>query len=206
MSSTWLPIIKDIVVAGSAFGAAFIAYRGLSTWQRELKGKSEYQLAKDVLRSVYKVREAFKHVRNPAIMGYEYPEELTTHSGHLKSESRYEGNSHVYQERWKKMDAAFSELEELNLEALVEWGSEHQDKIVPLRRCRGELLMAIQDMLHRYKHPEEGNWKNKEEQANERSILYHLGDDSKHDKFTPEINSAIKLFEDWLRVYISRKK
>tara|TARA_R110001583_G_scaffold139368_1_gene291540 strand:+ start:249 stop:869 length:621 start_codon:yes stop_codon:yes gene_type:complete len=206
MSCTWLPIVKDIVVACSAFGAAFIAYSGLGTWQRELKGKSEYQLAKDVLRSVYKVREAFKHVRHPAIMGYEYPEELTTHSGHLQDGSRYEGTAHVYQERWKKMDAAFSELEEQYLEALVEWGSEYQDKIVPLRRCRGELLMAIQDMLHRYKNPEEENWKNREVQANERSVIYHLGEDSKHDKFTPEINAAIKLFEDWLREYISREK
>jgi len=45
---------KDIIVAGSAASAAFFAYLGLSTWRKELKGKSEYQLAKDVLKSVYK--------------------------------------------------------------------------------------------------------------------------------------------------------
>ena len=206
MSCEWLPIVRDIVVAVSAGGAAFIAYKGLDTWQKELKGKSEYQLAKDVLRSVYKVREAFKHVRHPAIFGYEYPKDMTDHTGHLKHECRYDGTTHVYEKRWEKMDEAFSELEEKNLEALVEWGSEHQDTIVPLRKCRGELLMAIQDMLGRYKNPHEKNWKNREEQSEERSVLYHAGEDSKYDKFTPEINSAVDLFEKWLRPHVSRSK
>jgi len=204
MSCEWIPVVKDIVVAISAGGAAVIAYKGLGTWQRELKGRSEYQLAKDVIRSVYKVREAFKHVRNPVIMGYEYPKDMTTHSGHLKDELRYEGTAYVYETRWKKMDEAFSELEEKNLEALVEWGSDYQDTIVALRRCRGELLMAIQDMLARYKNPHEENWKNREQQTEERSVLYHIGEDSIHDKFTPDINTAIMLFEEWLRPHVSR--
>jgi hypothetical protein len=204
MSCEWIPIVKDIVVAISAGGVAYIAYKGLGTWQKELKGKSEYQLAKDVLRSVYKIREVFKHVRNPAIFGYEYPEDMTDHTGHLKNECHYEGTAHVYETRWKKMDEAFIEIEEKNIEALVEWGSEYQDVIIPLRKCRGELLMAIQYMLARYKNPHEKNWKNTEEQAREQSVLYHSSEDSKYDKFTPEINSAVDLFEKWLRPHVSR--
>ncbi len=206
MSCEWIQSTKDIIVAISAGGAALIAYKGLDTWHKELKGKSEYQLAKDVLRSVYKVREAFKHVRNHTIFGYEYPKDITERSGHLKQEHRYEGTAHVYETRWKIMDEAFSELEEKNLEALVEWGSKFQDTIIPLRRCRSELLVAIQDMLERYKNPHEKNWKNREEQAEERSVLYHAGEDSKYDQFTPQINSAIDLFEKWLRPHISRNK
>ncbi|WP_345986983.1 hypothetical protein WCX18_07360 [Sulfurimonas sp. HSL1-2] len=205
MANECISIVKDIVVALSAAGAALIAYKGLSTWQRELKGKSEYQLAKDVLRSAYKVREAFKHVRNPAIYVYEYPEDMLDQIGQLKKEHRYAGTAHVYEVRWKKLDEAFAELEEKNLEALVEWGSEHQDTIVPLRKCRAELLIALQDLLARYKNPHQENWKNREEKANERSTLYHLGEESELDKFTPQINSAIELFEKWLRPHVSRK-
>ena len=121
--------LKDIVVGISAASAAYLAYLGLNTWQRELKGKSEYTLAKNTLHAVYKVREAFKHVRHPAIYQYEYPTEMTTNTGHLAQENNYEGTSHVYKERWKKIDDAFKELEDIYLEALVEWGSEHQDII-----------------------------------------------------------------------------
>ena len=43
-----------------------------------------------------------------------------------------------------------------------------------------------------------------EEKAEERSVLYHIGEDSKHDKFTPEINEAIQEFENWLRPHIKK--
>jgi hypothetical protein len=140
---------RDILVGLSAVSAAIFAYLGLSTWRKELKGKAEYQLAKEVLKSVYKVREAFKHVRNPAIYRYEYPDEMTDHHGHLTQEHRYDGTVHVYQERWKQMDKAFGELEEHHLEAQVEWGPEFQDVIKDLRSCRVELLIAIQQKLER---------------------------------------------------------
>lgn len=206
MSCELISVVKDIVVAISAATATYIAFKGLGAWQRELKGKSEYQLAKDVLRSVYKVREAFKHIRNPMIMSYEYPEEMRSHTGHLKEENRYEGTLHVYEGRWKLMTDAFKELEDRNLEALVEWGSEYQNTIVPLRKCRGELLMAVQDTVGRYKNPHEENWKSRGEMAEEKSILYYLGEDSEHDKFTSEINAAIELFEQWLRPHVSRNR
>ncbi|KZN44037.1 hypothetical protein [Pseudoalteromonas luteoviolacea] len=204
MGCEWLTPVKDIIVAFCAIGAASIAYKGLNTWQKELKGKSEYQLAKDVLKSVYKVQEAFKHVRHPAIMGYEYPSDMINNTGHLKDDSRYEGTAHVYTERWKKMDEAFAELEALHLDALVEWGNEHQDKIIELRKLRGELLAAIQDYLHRFKNPHEENWKNTDERKEEISVMYYSG--GEHDKFTPKIEAAVSVFDDWLRPYISRDK
>jgi hypothetical protein len=178
---------------------------GLSAWREELKGKSEYQLAKDVLKSVYKVREAFKLVRNPMIYQYEYPEGMRDHHGHLKHEHDYEGTAHVYEKRWDKLAEAFGELEEHHLAAQVEWGPEFQEVIVKLRSCRVELLIAIQQMLERKKNPRETAMTKPEERAEERSVLYNLGGDSMHDKFTPQIEEAINAFEQWLRPHIRHK-
>ena len=58
-------MVKDIVITLAAASAALCVYLGLNAWRNELKGKAEYELAKNVLKSVYRVREAFKHVRNP---------------------------------------------------------------------------------------------------------------------------------------------
>jgi len=196
--------LKDIAVGFSALCAAYFAYQGLSTWRTELKGKSEYQIAKDVLRAVYKVREAFKHVRGPAIYQYEYPESMTDTSGHLKAEHRYEGNSHVYEQRWKVLHEAFVALEECHLEALVEWGSDYQDIIVPLRACRVNVQIAIQQLLSRYRNPQEKDWMNTEEKNRQQAVLYYGGNESKYDTFTPEIDSAVEKFEKWLRPYVSR--
>jgi len=204
-AAPWIAAAKDIVVALAAAAAAVFAYLGLSAWRKELKGKSEYQLAKDVLKSVYKVREAFKHVRNPVIYQYEYPENMRDHHGHLKREHNFEGTAHVYEERWKKMAEAFGELEEHHLAAQVEWGPEFQEVIVKLRSCRIELLVAIQQMLERKKNPHEAAGMKAHERAEERSVLYHLGGDSEHDKFTPQVEEAIDAFEKWLRPHIRHK-
>lgn len=196
--------IKDILVGVSAVSAALFAYLGLTTWRKELKGKSEYQLAKEVLKSVYKVREAFKHVRNPGIYQYEYPKDMLDNTGYLKREFHYEGTAHVYEKRWKMMAEAFSELEDHHLEAQVEWGPEFQDVILKLRTCKVELQITIQQLLEREKNPSMIERSGFEKNAEERSILYNLGSNSELDKFTPQIDEAINEFEKWLRPHIKR--
>lgn len=205
MAGPWIAAAKDILVGLAAAAAALFAYLGLSAWRKELKGKAEYQLAKDVLKSVYKVREAFKHVRNPIIYQYEYPEGMRDVHGHLKREHDHEGTAHVYEKRWEKMAEAFGELEEHHLAAQVEWGPEFQDVIVKLRSCRVELLVAIQKMLERKKNPHEAPLTKAEERAEERSVLYHIGSNSEHDKFTPQIEEAINDFEKWLRPHVRHR-
>jgi hypothetical protein len=202
--SNYTTIAQNIVLALSGVATVVIAYFGLSTWKNELKGKSEYSKAKDVLKAVYKVKRGFMHVRNPAIWAYEYPEEMRNFNGNLKPEFDYEGTTHVYDNRWKYLGEAFLELEEQNLEAQVEWGPEFQDIIIPLRRCKAELQMAIQDMLDAKRESSERHLRTRELLAEDRSTLYYSGEDSKHDKFTPEINAAILLFEKRLRPLVKR--
>ena len=129
---------------------------------------------------------------------------MTDSFGHLKRDHDYEGTAHVYDARWKFLAEAFQELEEQNLDAQVEWGPEFQEVIVPLRKCKVELQIAIQNMLEAKKNPHDRRSLSREERAEERSTLYHIGEDSKHDKFTPEINAAIELFEKKLRPHIKR--
>lgn len=198
---SWIAITKDIVVGLAAAFMAIMAYLGLSAWQRELKGKSEYQMSKDVLKAVYNVREAFKHVRHIAIYSYEYPKEMRDHHGHLKNEHDFDGTAHVYKMRWEKLVEAFIELEEKHLEAQVEWGPQFQDIIDPLRKCRSELLITIQAMLYRKKVPHNTLPISTEEASKEHSVLYYAGEDN---KFTLEINEAVKKFEEWLRPHIIR--
>lgn len=196
----WISAAEEAIIGLSAVLATIFAYVGLNTWRKELKGKAEYQLAKDVLKSVYKVREAFKYVRHPAIFAYEYPEEKRDYSG--MREGDYENIDYVYKKRWEKMTEAFEELEERHLEAQVEWGSKFQNVIVKLRTCRAELLVEIRRMLDEKKNPQRDKKPMEKEKA--RSILYENPGNSESDKFTPQIDAAVKEFEVWLRPYIKK--
>src|SRR5438093_827696 len=96
--SEYTTVAQNIVLALCGIATVLIAYAGLTTWRKELKGKSEYAKAKEVLKSVYRVRRGFMAVRAPMIFSYEYPEKMRDQSGSLKREYGYEGTLHVYQE------------------------------------------------------------------------------------------------------------
>jgi hypothetical protein len=193
---------QSMILALCAIATVSIAFVGLKAWRKELKGKSEYSRAKDLLKAVFKVRNAFLHVRHPAVYSYEYPREMRDDHGHLKQEKDYEGHAHVYGERWKPFDEAFKELEEQTLEAQVEWGTEFREIIVPLRKCRAELLIAVQDFLEQKKLPHQRERRPRNDAEGKRSVLYYVGEDSEYDGFTKEINAAVTLFENKLRPHI----
>jgi len=191
-------LIKDIVLALSAAGTLIIASKGLSTWRKELKGKSEYQLAKEILKSVYRVREAFKRVRLRVIYSDEYPKEVLGPHGHVLKGKEYEAADYIYKSRWEGLSKVFLELEERNLDAQVEWENEFKYTINDLRECRSELLSTIQIMLYNKKSTVPSG---KEEY--DKSILYDFGPDC---GFTQKINKAIGEFENLLRPKIQRSR
>lgn len=196
-------IAKDVVLSLAGVATVFIAWLGLKTWRKELKGKSEYTKAKELLRAVYKVKDGFMHVRNPCFSSYEYPEEMLDVFGHLKTEHQYEGEKHAYEQRWKVLNGAFLELEQHNLDAQVEWGSEFQEVVVPLRKCRNELLIQTKKMLRDIERPSNRPTSSSLEEE-KRSVLCDYGGTSLDGTFTAEINAAIKLFEDKLRPHIRK--
>src|SRR3990170_7831809 len=60
-------IARDVTSFLSAIALTIIAYAGLRTWRSQLKGKTEYELARRVLHRVYGIREAVREVRKPYI-------------------------------------------------------------------------------------------------------------------------------------------
>lgn len=202
--TTIITSIKDIILSLVAILTLIVAIIGLTAWKKELKGKSEYQLAKEVLMAVYKVREGFKYVRSAAYFSYEYPEGSTTPLGDIVEGKKYETYKYLYENRWKELQKAMSELEVKNLEAQVEWGPENHEKIISLRECASELDYQIWNFLEKYRNPEANSCliekEDREELAKEnkkqRDILYDHGPRS---NFTGQINKALSEFEGWLR-------
>lgn len=60
-----ISLIKDIVTILVALVGGGVAIYGLISWKRQLKGKTEYELARRVLRAVYRLRDAIRGIRNP---------------------------------------------------------------------------------------------------------------------------------------------
>lgn len=60
-----ISVISAITVALAAVVAAHAAKRGLDTWRLQMRGKNEYKIARDLLVSLYKYRDAICEVRQP---------------------------------------------------------------------------------------------------------------------------------------------
>lgn len=205
-SEVWILLgqSKDQIIAISgavtAVCANTLAIYGVTKWRKEVLGKARIQAAQDVLRALYRVREAFKHVRGPAIYTGEFPPEMLDWTGHLKNEHRVDGTRHAYNSRLKVLDEAFSELEKQHIEAQVLLGAEIHDEIHPIRLCRIDLAIAIRDLLDSYS----GERKLTVDQMTERDRkLYNNDVNSKHGQFTQEIHKAIGNYEKRFRGLMS---
>jgi hypothetical protein len=76
--------LSEIVTGISAIVVAITAVCGLQTWKKQIKGETEYDLARRMLISVYEVREAISEFRNPWQSGVE--------TEHAKKQKSLEGD------------------------------------------------------------------------------------------------------------------
>jgi hypothetical protein len=199
----WLGDSKEQIVSISAVIGVCIAFAGLRSWRKELKGKSEYQKAKDVLKAAFRVKIGFMVVRQSMMYFHEYPKEMCDEIGNLKSGQEFEATKYLYQNRMKVLLDAFKELENQTLEAQVEWGNEFQSVILPLKLCLGELIRAIQDYLQTLRKDDQQELL-LEERKNMRSKLYYVAENFDLDPFTTQINTAIERYEEKLRPHINK--
>src|SRR4051812_47421939 len=116
-------VSKDVVLTAVAMIGAFCAIKGLSTWNRQIKGTAEYELARRLLRCAYRLREAIKSVRNPLMLVEEMPSPPNDDAPFMGNEyRRFYGLSKGYQNRWDKVVEVESELRAELVEAEVLWG------------------------------------------------------------------------------------
>src|SRR5258708_1041966 len=109
MNTQLIPTITSII--GSAIGivAVSIAFTGLKTWHCELRGRTEYELARGILVGVLKVREAMNRVRNPLMSGSEWAGRPGRDPNAMFGDT--EDTKYAYQRRWDAVSEAGTQLE-----------------------------------------------------------------------------------------------
>lgn len=130
--------VQNFVLTGVALLGAWIAWSGLTTWKKQLRGTHEFELARRLLLSVYKVRDGARNVRRPFLA-----------SSEADDPSSESWKVSAYQNRWKVVDEGFRELRLASLEAETVWGRDILDEEnKALRQHLNQLLLAIIDKLH----------------------------------------------------------
>jgi len=128
------PLTKDVVSIIGTVGALTIGGLGLFTWRRQLRGTSEYQIAKKAILKTYEVQQAIQSVRNPML--YLSKEEV-------EAGRRLEEEQRIYSERMTYLNEKWAELQTIRLEAKVIWGAEAQDSFNEVQQRIGDVRGAI---------------------------------------------------------------
>lgn len=181
-------LIKDITTLLITAAGLLIASIGLYTWKKQIKGTKEFETFYTIHYSVLKLRDAIKHVRNPAIWNEEFAkasEWYTKKYPERSGTSEIEENSaaYVYEMRWDEITKASTEVESHLLAAEVLWGDEITNTFKPLKKSVSILNIS----LLQYLKPE---FRTRSSEAL-REIVYDSSSEDKKDKFSQEVDDSV---------------
>lgn len=205
ISMTTAEIIIAIISAIGTSGGLWIAYQGLSTWKKQLKGNTEYDLSRRIIVSLLKHKNAINGVRFPAIFANEMPEppeDNPEYKDHTKR--HYYGKSQVYQTRWENVQNISTELRADLMEAEAIWGEQFVDLFKKIFELEHELFMAVRNHLDATNPFSSYEDRQAMQQIirGKRDILYdHLTEDG--DDYKNELNAEIKKIKEYLSKYLA---
>lgn len=179
-------ITRDVFSIIGTVGAIVIGALGLFTWRRQLRGTSEYELAKKAILKTYEVQQAIQSVRNPMI--YLSKEEI-------EAGRRLEEEQRIYNERMAHLYDKWAELQTIRLEAKVIWHDGDHKVFDELHQRIGNMRAAI--WLHfwmkgAYAGPGATVDNNLERRMENDKIVYYSSDD---DEFSLKIAMSVKCIE-----------
>ncbi len=194
-------LIKDIVLGLCALGTVSVAVYGVKNWARELKGKTDFEVSRHLIRAVYKFRDEVDHSRSPMTLPNEFPENYDPLN--KSSEHKAKSWSYVFTTRWKPVVEAVQELDVQALEAEALWGSEIKKLVLDLRRNAPLLRTGMQAVVNNEMHDNEIFDCNPDlaKQMNSR-VWKSMLDES--DEITVAINSAVEKLENYVRPHLKR--
>lgn len=192
---------KDLITFALSVAGLYIAGGGLFTWKNQIEYKKDHDVADNLHLSLLKLRDAIKHVRNPAI----FPSESYSAAQRFKSENpnisekemSEKNHAYVYELRWKEIQQASTEVDSNLLMAEVLWGSEIRKKVIPLNKKITELNIALKQNFQ----PELRT----DDFMKIHDVIYDKGDWSRdaEDAFSKDINVAIQEITDYMQSKIS---
>ena len=194
--------IADSLVGISAVAVAIIAYLGLKTWKKELIGKTELEVAQDLLEAVFRMRDSIRDCRASEIdFMSEFPEP-NKNSTCSKEEDIINCLFYTYENRFQKILEGIPELKVAAREAEVLWGAPINKKVAKFNDCIDELKGALREVfvIHLRTLNEKGE---KEIPDNIRQIISDETNSVKaKNQFTERINAAVADIEKTIRPHL----
>ncbi|MBJ2237021.1 hypothetical protein JFT61_19600 [Pseudomonas fluorescens] len=190
----------EILGAIATVAAVLLAAAGINAWRSQLQATSDHELARRLLVSLYKYREAVRSIRHPMIMSSETSPGENEKRSDDSDIDRFQGLCKAYDRRFKAAGEIRILLLSEILEADVAWGEKLKNTILPLVKLEFELNTYIQTHLRVINPSAVSDMRiaHAEILKKRRDIMY---DDLsvEGDEFTQEFNKKLELSEKYLK-------
>ena len=192
-----------IVTSIAAVVGVWVAWRGVSAWRSELRGRTEYDLARRILVGVYRVREGVRSVRSPLMSSAEYAQR---EGRDPKSEGTSAADlAYAYDRRFKAIRDAMDGLDVDFLEAEAVWGNLLATPAGELRQCVRELWVSI--TMYVNSHQTSPPWSERDRERvmkQVQPIIWPMGTPATPDYFGDRLTHAVESFDGLLKVHLRR--
>ncbi len=194
--------IKDILLGAAAVTTAIVAVIGLKNWSRELRGRTEFEAARKLMRATYRVRDELQYSRAPFVTFGEYPSDYPGRQT-ATTEQEAQAWSYVYRNRWKPVREALQELQTHVLEAEALWGGDIRTKADELRRCAITLQTAMEAIVDDAAQGGE-SFKTNRDFGKEMRSAAHASRGKEENELSKKIKAAVNALEDQVRPHLRR--
>lgn len=142
-----LVVAKDPAIAVAAVSGTIVAWRGLSSWRRQLKGNASHSLALRVGQLAGQLSTEIASFRRPFMNASEIATAMS--EADLNSQQRLEAKSHivVYTRRWNQLSAIGQRLQATTFESQILWGENSVATIQALLDCVLDINVSLECML-----------------------------------------------------------
>jgi hypothetical protein len=207
--SYWASFAKDSILALAAITASVVALIGINTWRKELRGKVEYDIARRLLRSIYKICEDISIVRQPMVTTQEAVSALMAEGKEPKDSFEAlgkEGMLAVYDRRWKYVSDDLSELREEYMEAKAIWGERATIAVKPFLKSVSMLRFYVGEHLGNIQREEDNYADEKEFKKQIRDAIMSIDEEDKEPvtKYGKELKLSLSCVESFLKPYLSK--
>lgn len=177
--------------------------KDLRSWKAEIRGKTEFESARNIIKATYKTRDAIHRFRVPVVFSSEWPPHLPEGFNRGSAEEIAEGWSYVYANRRVQIIDALTEFESHALEAEVLWGNGIRNKTDEMFACARDLRLATDEVIN--DHRLSGRSFNEDRQlgVNMRSIVSGSYTDEKN-VFSQKLAKAVEAIEVEIRPHFRR--
>jgi hypothetical protein len=194
---------KDIVLALAAIITATVAIKGLTTWNRQLRGTAGFEVARALAKSAYKVRDTLQDCRSPLLSSHEFPPEYHEGGPKRSSEQEAKGYAFLYTNRWSPVWQAMQEFDANVLEAEALWGRSIRTATDPLRKVVREVNVAIDAIIANAASGGEDFSNDRDFGKKMRSTVSAVRTDSKNE-VNIKLAAAVQSIDDQLRPHLQR--